>query len=307
MARPTKKAEADAIAQLVQESVRRVDLVAPEAMREAIPALRAARDRLRRDLAKYMERGRLDATFTAHEKAKALRALEGTFEALRAAEPAMMSALKLAESATGPLALKNLNTEILRLGHLFDSSLAMPHVDMSIVMSSSKPLWQRYRTSARRYAGQLGEDLRHQLSIGLAKGETVGALVNRVRKLGGPQTEDAPDGMFKRWRHTADRLVKTEAMNTYNVQHIGAIREANIAIRDEGGEAFVMMWESSADGAVCKWCRNLHGKTAPVGGEFPGGYPAPPIHPYDRCTVIAWRKSWGKRNRLDTRHFTLPE
>lgn len=303
MSSTTKQVEA--VQRLVRESVHAVDALAPDAMRAVLPALGQVRAELQRDLMAAL--GKVDGgdMFTVLQKAQMLRAMEGAFERIGELDPAMGQALASGSKASGPLAVKNLNTEIARLSAIFEGGVPqIPNIDTAAVLAQGhKLLWRRHQNSARRYAGQIGDDIKHLLAVGVAKHETIEQMVARLRALGGgPKRVTGLDPgadasavagqLFQRHRYWADRLVRTEVMHAYNVQHDVATEHAN-ENRPDGEPEYVRKWDAAADNVTCPICKGLDGKTAPIGGKFPGGYDSPPIHPHDRCVTLAWNPRWG--------------
>lgn len=303
---PTTTQQASAVSRLVRESVQRIDAIAPEQLRALMPVLVQARDELRRDLSKWLATVDGADRFTAYQKAQALRALEATFGRLEETEPAMSKALGIGRKATGPLAVENLHTEVQRLSAIYGGGVpTLPQIDTAaIIAQGNKLLWRRHENSAARYAGGLGDDIKTQFAVALAKGETFEQTTQRMRKLGGfraavaastGHSENAAaisDAMFHRWRFWADRLVRTENMNAYNVQHDLSIEHVN-ANRGEDEEEYLRRWDASADKVTCERCKELDRTLATIGGEFRYGYKAPPAHPYCRCVVLAWLARWG--------------
>lgn len=298
--------QVEAVRRLVRESVATVDGLAPGALRAVLPALRAAREELRVDLLDWLRRAPNGSErFTAFQKQQALLALESALERVGELEPAMAAGLAKGRRDTGPLAVKNLDTEIQRLSAIFGGGVpTIPQIEAAAVIAKGdKLLWKRHERSAARYAGAVGEDIRKQFAIGVAKGETVDQLVNRLRRLGDPAAQkqaidpgaDASaiaDGLFKRSRWMAERLVRTEVMNTYNVQHDVAIEYAN-QNRPEGDAEYLRRWDAAADFRVCVLCADLDQTVTTIGGTFKGGVSNPPRHPCCRCVVLAWLARWG--------------
>lgn len=296
---------ADSVARLVRESVHRVDAIAPDAMRALAPFLKRARDELQGELAEILGKADPDERFTAYQRTLALRSLESTFERIEELDPAMAKALGIGRNATGAIAVSTLDEEVRRLSAIFGDGV--PHIPQlahaAIIAKGDALLWKRHTTSAARYAGALGDDLRAQLAIGLAKGETFAQLAQRMRKLD-PATRGAmgwdpqgmsaaiSDGMFHRWRHWADRVIRTENMHAYNTQHDLAIQALDDE-REEDEEPWLRRWDASADKVTCERCKALDRTVTTVDGVFKWGYKCPPAHPYCRCTVLAWRASWG--------------
>lgn len=309
----------------MRENVAAIEHLEPQALRPTLEVLLHARNELRADLAKWILTVE-DPTerFTAHKMRVMLRSLEGSIDALgirmrdmldmtrhpnaSALDRSMAKGLEKGVRLTGPLAVKNLETEITRLGHIFGESLVAPQIDTAAVIARGhRLLAPRIETSAKRYGAKIGEDLRFQIAVGVARGETFEQLVQRLRRIGGPTgpvavrgifgnanaiVEDIPEGLFKRYAYFAERYVRTEMMNAYNVQHDEGIRELNDS-REKGEPVYIRRWDAAADGRICSECKYLDGKTATVDGLFVGGYDRPPAHPNCRCICVAWLKSWA--------------
>lgn len=325
-ARRATREQVAGVRRLVREQVAAVERIEPEAIKPVLEVLTEARRELREDLRRWM--ATIDNptdTFTAHRMRVMLRSLEGTCKALgvkldefvdgRAvhatrAERALLDGLRKGTRETGALSVKALETEIGRLGHLFEQSLVGPQIDQAIVLARGDRLLfksGRIPSSAARYGGNIADDLRFQISVGVARGETFEQLTQRLRRIGGPTgpvavrgimghpgaiIEDIPEGLFVRYRHFAERVVRTEMMNAYNIQHREGIRLLNKE-RSPGTPEYMRRWDATADARVCSICRRLHDTLAPIGGDFPGGYDHPPAHPNCRCVELAWRPDWG--------------
>lgn len=302
----SKRAQIEAVERLVRESVATVDALAPEALRALMPALSQARDELRADLKHWLDNApNADERFTAYQRTQALRSIEASLGRVEQLEPAMSAALAVGRRAAGGLAVANLDTEIQRLSSIFGGGIPiLPNLDAAaITAKGDRLLWKRHQISAARYAGGIGDDIKHQFAVGLAKGETFGQLTKRLAgnatfrnavASSDPAAAAAmiSDGMFHKWRHWGDRLVRTENMNTYNTQHDLAIVHVNNN-RLDGEEEYLRKWDASADVVTCPRCKELHGTTATIDGTFKWGIKAPPLHPYCRCVVLAWLARWG--------------
>lgn len=290
----------------MRESVQAVDALVPPALRAVVPALVHARDELRADLQSWLATAKNGADrFTAADKQAALRALEGALDRVKDLHPAMASALAGLRHATGPLAISNLDNEIRRLSAIFGGGVpVIPNIKAAaIIAQGDKLLWKRHETSAKRYAGAIGEDVKHLLSVGVAKGESFDQLVNRLRRIGsagrtarpiepGADSAEIAGGLFGRYRWWAERLVRTEGMNTYNVMHDESIAYAD-ENRPDGDEEYLRRWDAAADPRTCPICTGLDGKVTTLDGTFPGGYTSPPAHSCCRCVVLAWQRRWG--------------
>lgn len=303
---PTRAEQVDAVRRLVRESVQAVDALVPRALHAVVPALVQARDELRSDLQDWLANAKNGANrFTAADRQAALRALEGALDRVKDLHPAMASALAGQRHATGPLAISNLDNEIRRLSAIFGGGVpSIPNIKAAaIIAQGDKLLWRRHETSAKRYAGAIGEDIKHLLSVGVAKGESFDQLVNRLRRIGsagrtarpiepGADSAEIAGGLFGRYRWWAERMVRTEGMNTYNVMHDESIAYAN-ENRPDGDEEYLRRWDAAADARVCPICYSLDGKVTTIGGTFPGGYSSSPAHSCCRCVCLAWLRRWG--------------
>lgn len=313
-----KREEATAVRALVREQVAAIEHLENAAVRPSLEVLLAARKELRDDLLAWLKRIDDPADrFTAHQMRVMLRSIEGTLETLgirlstmteagghpraTALDRAMLKGLKDGEAKVGTFAVRNLEREIERLGSIFGKSLTGPQFDVMAVMArGSKLLYRSAVNSSARYAGKVGEDLRFQLAIGVARGETFEQLTQRLRRLGGPTgpvavrgvlghvdavVEDIPEGLFKRYEWWARRIVRTEMMSAYNEHHRNGIDELNAGL-ERGEPRYLRRSDAAADGRVCPYCRSLDGK------YLKKGEAGPPYHPCCRCVELAWREDW---------------
>lgn len=83
--------------------------------------------------------------------------------------------------------------------------------------------------------------------------------------------------------HRAETIARTEAMAAANAGKRAAWRKLVEDGTLDGNEA--QMWVTAKDERRCPQCGELDGKTAALGGTFPGGILGPPAHPNCRCTV----------------------
>lgn len=298
-----------AVDRLVWDNVHAVEALEPAALRAVLPILKDVRDELRRDLARWLA-GAPDGAerYTAQRMRVALRSVESAIAAAQRLEPAMHQALRFGDEATGLLAAGSLDTEIARFGSMFGDAIRPVQIDAAaIIAKGDELLIKRHTVSAARYGGQVADDIRHQLAVGVARSETFAELKARLVKHGGPRglvalrgrlgdpnavAEFISEGLFARYRHWAERLVRTEMMHAYNLQHRAGIALLNDTLAP--GEApFVRRWNAAADRRTCPFCRELDDTTAPLDGSFKFGILHPPAHPYCRCVEVAWHPSWG--------------
>ena len=135
-------------------------------------------------------------------------------------------------------------------------------------------------------------------------GETFDQLTTRLVKLGGPKglvalrgslgdpgvvAEHIGEGLFKRYRFWAERVVRTECAEAYSVHALNSLVEAN-----EEDPGYEKRWDAAlVRDRTCPVCKGLDGTAVALDAEFPGGYKHPPAHPLCLCTLTPWRPEWG--------------
>ncbi len=308
-ATPTSAAIAEVRLVLAQQAAQ-IDQLDQASMRALLPALIDARNELRRDLTNWLANAPDgDERFTAQQYRRALLALETSLDRMAQIAPDMQAALGNNAKAAGALAVANLEQQVARFGAAFGESVYPTDLQLAAVLAKGDGLRiKHYRTSAARYAGAVGEDIRHQLAVGVAKNESFAQLKARLVKLGGPKgwvatrgvlgepgavAEHIAEGLFRRHRYWAERVVRTELIEAYNQNHQAGLELLNEARNPKTTAEYVERWDSSLDKRACPICRDLDRRVAKVGGEFKGGYKRPPAHPNCRCVLVAWHVSWG--------------
>lgn len=266
--------------------------------------LAAAEKELAHDLAKWTALGKGDDRFTPQMYRNALLQIRGTLHHIDGdMKDGVEEALKAGGKTAGMLALRHLKYEVETFSGMFEHSIRPVAFDAANVLAQGKKtLWPKFTNSAKRYAGQVGEDIRKQLAIGLVRGETIDQMTTRLAKLGGPRglvyTQGAPgtprakaeyiaEGLFTRYRHYAERLAVTETVNAYNVTALEGMDE--LEAEDPG---YFRRWDAAIDGRTCPYCRDYDDLVVPLDKPFPGGVDHPPLHPRCRCAVVVWRKEW---------------
>jgi hypothetical protein len=293
------------LAKLIANDVAKLE---EDTIQALLPALLDARKELQRDLTEWLKGVDGRERYTAQAHRRGLVAIESALGVIAQMRPELQHELLEAMKAGGELAGSHLRMELQRFGDLFGESIRPTQISTAAIIARAKDeIIPRIRSSSARYVDSVRKDMRHQLAIGLAKGETFTQLTNRLRRLGGPRglvalrgiagepgahVEDIAEGLFARYRHWAERVVRTEVINAYNIEHQAGIEEIN-ATRDPDEDELLQKWDSSPDRRRCEWCASLEGKTAKIGKPFPGGILRPPAHPNCRCVVVAWHPSWG--------------
>lgn len=308
-ATPSRAALAEVRAVLEMQAAQ-VDQLDKQSMRALLPALIDARDELRAQLLEWLrDAPDGDERFTAQQLRRSLLMIESALDRIRALDKDMEDTLRTNARAAGVLAISNLEEQVARFGAAFGESVYPTDLNLAAALAKGdKLLVRKYRTSAARYAGSMTEDIRHQLAIGVARNETWSQMKARLVRLGGPTgmvalrgvlgepgavAEYIAEGLFKRHRYWAERLVRTEMVEAYNLQHQAGLELLNEARDPKVTAEYVQRWDSTLDRRVCPICKDMDRRVAKVGGKFKGGYERPPAHPQCRCLVVAWHVSWG--------------
>jgi hypothetical protein len=264
--------------------------------------LDSAEVELTRDLARWQYLGKGADRFTPQMYRNALVQIRGTLEHIRGpVAEGLASTLRHSGIVASALATRHLISEVEYFSKMFEGSARPVAIEASSVLAEGKG---RFASSASRYAGQVGEDIRKQLAIGVVRGETVDQLTTRLAKLGGPKgivwTKGLPgepgakaeliaEGLFRRYRHSAERLVVTETVQAYNSFALTGMDELE---KEDPG--YFKRWDAAIDKRLCLWCRDYDDQVIPLDKNFRGGIRHPPLHPRCRCAVVVWRKEWNE-------------
>jgi hypothetical protein len=294
-----------AVKALLDQIANEVGTLDSIAVREIAPILASAEREVANDLARWLATApNGNARFTAFQLRRVLAQLRATLDELKRIDPQVYATLRRASVTGGALAVRHVTESLSRFATRFAGSLNPIALNTAAIMAKGdKMLIPRHRTSAARYVGQVRDDIRRQLSLGMLRGETIDEMTARLARAGGPRglvytrgmagdprarAEIISEGLFRRYRHWGERLVRTEVIGAYNIQADVAIAKAKDA--DDG---IMRMWNAANDRRVCLECRYLDRKVTGVGQPFPGGYMSAPAHPHCRCSVVAWHRAWG--------------
>lgn len=141
-----------------------------------------------------------------------------------------------------------------------------------------------------------GADMAHrfeaELQIGMARGESIGELIRRVK---GTQAAGFSDGILATTRATAAALVRTSAASVASA--------ARMELYQGNGEVVKgYQWRATLDLRTSPICMALDGLAWDLNGE-PLGHKegqlgkGPPAHWSCRSTLIGLLKSWGELSR----------
>lgn len=268
-------------------------------------AMRGAQSELTKDLSKAKWLG-TDQKYTAQVHRNALIQLNHAIASIEeSVGDQVESALQRALVPANGLAIDHLTHEVEMFSSHYEGSIRPIALDPAIMLAQEKKiLWPRFESSAARYAGAIGDDIRQQLAIGMLKGETVDQLTTRLAKHGGPKglvytrgkagdpgarAEQISEGLFSKYRSWGERLVRTEVVHAYNKCALIGMDELE---SDDPG--YFKRWDACEDAKLCRDCAGYDNLVVPLKSSF-YGIDAPPLHPNCRCAVCIWRKEWTEQ------------
>lgn len=305
--RPTRRQVEEVEAQLRQTS-ERIAAYPEHTIAALLPHIRAAQNEVAAGMRRWLSRvkdGNL--RYTHHLLSGTLLELEAARKAIeRRLGPAMGDQMVHDGAAQNEAALRGLLRDFARMRDVFGGAEGNGRIDFdmaALLVKREQMLFPRYRTSAARYADNTWGDIQAELVKGVLRRETVYEMTERLVALGGPrgqvalkgvlgepgaESEYIAEGLFKRYRYWAHRIVRTEMQWGAN-----QILDAGIRKLADYTPGLCRRWDASMDRRVCSTCFELHNTTAPIGGEFPGGFTDAPAHPNCRCRVGAWHEAWA--------------
>lgn len=282
-----------------------------ETLRDLVPVLAAAQRELEKDLAKWIANMPDGAErFTAQKLRIALLQVNKAISAIDGLHPQLVEALRAGGTEASLMAIRHLELEAARFSEIFGEPIKMQVKQAATLARGEDLLMTRYESAAARYSGGIADDIKQQLAIGVAKGETFHQLVTRLQGIGGPKglvslrgvlgtpgsiAANIAEGLFRRYRYWAERIVRTELMHTYNVIHQDSIEQ--LAAIDP---SYQKRWDARLDSRLCPYCRTLDGEVVAVDGKFATRgsiFEHPPAHPNCRCTLVPWRVEWGEMSQ----------
>lgn len=265
------------------------------------PVLAQARREVAADLQKWLDGAPGgEERYTAQAYRNTLAQLDATMAALGRLHPGLQSALALSLDPAAQLAARHVAHELARFSDLFEGTVRTAPIRVAAVLADgSAYLLPRFAKSAAKYTSDARREIQRELAVGVVRGETWSQLIDRMMRTKGVRQrvvgqslatgEALADGLFKRYRWWGERIVRTEVMSGYNTMVDVSIRETARHV-----PGLVRRWDAALDRRICKLCGWLHGKTAPLDGEFGEGVRSAPAHPNCRCRVGAWRSDWSE-------------
>jgi SPP1 gp7 family putative phage head morphogenesis protein len=273
------------------------------ALRELAPVLREAERRLAKDLERFLNTTDGAERYTAQMQRRALYQIRGALESIHEARPDMRRALGAAGTRAAKLAQAHLQRELAFFSFKFDKTLTpIPLVEASKVVQGA--LVDKFAASAARWDQKSRDIIRRELSIGLVRGQSVDQMTRALlmprdrRRFGenatpGDMARAAARNLSRKVEYEARRIVRTEIIEAYNTVKLDMLAELRA---DDPG--MMSRWVAALDGRTCPACANLDNVVVPVGGTFKGGVKAPPLHPFCRCAIVAFHKSWREAGEV---------
>jgi len=170
-----------------------------------------------------------------------------------------------------------------------------------------------HATSMDRYGRQMVRRMERVLSTGMLTGATQTQMIDALVGIRGPRgsvsmaaletpagvirlrLEHIPEGLFKRYRYWAARIVRTETAYAQNASAHQAIVESSKQFPDMKRKILAMMDNKTAPDSIA-----VHGQIRAIDKPFTDGagrvYMHPPARPNDREMVVPWRERWSETN-----------
>lgn len=172
-------------------------------------------------------------------------------------------------------------------------------------------LLRQHATSVDRYGGSMIRQFETTIATGLVGGMSQREMVASLTGHGGPtgdvsmaavalpngqvvrvRVENIPEGLFKRYRFWAERIVRTETANAYSAARMDGLFAARTSDFPDLKKKILAVF----DNRTAPDSLGVHGQVRELEGFFQDGagrvYQRPPARPNDRETVIPWRDHW---------------
>lgn len=174
-------------------------------------------------------------------------------------------------------------------------------------------LLRQHATSMDRYGGEMERTMRQTLQSNLLAGGSFSQAVDQLVAMRGPRgrvsivarerpdgtvervrLETIPEGLFRRHRWWAMRIVRTETAYAQNAAGFEALRSArDVDFPDMQKKILAMMDNRTYPDSIA-----VHGQIRDLDATFRDGagreYLHPPARPNDREVVIPWRPGWDE-------------
>lgn len=174
-------------------------------------------------------------------------------------------------------------------------------------------LLRQYPTSVDRYRARMIGEFERQMQLGIVSQNTVGQMIDRLVGHGGPRGRvslaarvlpdgrvqrmvetEAPWGLLRERRYWAERIVRTELLNSYSA----GLQEGMEVEQAEDFPDLKRLIIAHFDRVTAPDSVYVHGQIRGMRELFIDGagreYLRPPGRPNDRETLVPWREGWGK-------------
>jgi hypothetical protein len=283
-----------------------------ELLRDLEEADRRLAQQLRREAAAY---GGQSARFTG-ASAVAYRqqiALQTTYLRQRLIAQTEQQALRAAKRG-----MLQLSREMGALAERFTGIVRPPRLAQAARMTQAlagtrSSLLRSIPTSFDRYGDAMISRFESTMRVGMVQGLTLDQMTAALTGHGGPRgtvsmaatmtpegvlrlrEEDIPEGLFRRYRSWAERIVRTESVFAYN----GARHDGLRIMQQEDFPDLKRKIVAILDNRTASDSIGVNGQIRKLDEEFEDGlgrrYLYPPGRPNDRETVIPWRDVWAER------------
>lgn len=191
-----------------------------------------------------------------------------------------------------------------------------------VLKGAEASLMARHATSVDRYGQAMVREFEKRIRVGLLSGSSMDDMTAVLTGHGGPRgdvsmsatvtrqgvirlrEEAIPEGLFRRYRYWAERLIRTETMAAYNGARLEGLRAMRQDFGDLKKKIVAVLDDRTAEDSLL-----VNGQIRDVEDYFVDGagrhYLYPPARPNDRETVIPWRTAWDEAPR--SRRLTQKE
>ena len=265
--------------------------------KQILMALKQAEAELSVGLAEWLKKGPgAETRFTAKHYRQALAQIKGVRATWGQVGSTMADSLTKGSASSVALSYEHIREQWEKFSFVFDGELKPLPVSVAARLPKvAKGLERRYAVMGRKFSKETRQWITRQLAVGVLKGETFGQMTRRIVKLASPKyrnpdaslPEQMARGLINFPKAKVEKIVRTEIVSAYNRGHLESIAE----LAKEDKEVY-KRWDSTLDRRGCVVCKGLDGEIRRPDKMFSTGIAHPPQHPYCRCTVVAWKKTW---------------
>lgn len=303
------KAQIRDVARAVERHQAQLSQLSRDELHALAPIFAQAERELEAQLKKWIEEtpdGEL--RWTAQSYRAALLQIKQTAGDL---EEALHGSLDRSTKRAQRLAIDHLKEEVARFSAVFEGTPRIINVKAAAEIATARAfIIPKIKSSAARYAwgrGRVGvaKDIQNRLAVDILKGETVSHTVDRLVEHGGPRgavalqgvlgeenaiVEVIPEGLFRRYRWWAERIVRTETTSAYGAQAQTSMQAAAREIPDLKRQWF-------ADATACVHiCQPMAGQIVGLNEPFITGLGDEVMyggaHPCCGCVQLPYRADW---------------